>query len=145
MTPTARGSPLGIVFRRLDADLERRAAARLLPDCDLEEHRSACDWYGLCDLTETGNSGLAGVAVVRSLEPGTSCLCALGMSAHYRGGRLGRRLVREVADRLRASGVEEITAPAALDDRVAGLLRRAGFAFRASTQEGGSGWLSLPL
>jgi hypothetical protein len=145
MTPIPRGSPAGIVFRRLDADRERRQAARLLPDCALDDHDSACVWYGLCDLTATGNNGLAAVAVVRSLEPATSRLCGLAMSTDYPGGRLGRRLVREVADRLRASGVEVITAPSSLDGRVAGLLRQVGFAVREQSQGRGSGPLSLPL
>ena len=145
MAPIPPGAPAGIVFRRLDADPERRAAARLLPDCVLDDHDGTCVWYGLCDLTATEATGLAGVAVVRSLEPATSRLCGLAMSNDYRRGRLGRRLVRDVADRLRASGVEEITAPSALDDRAAGLLRQVGFAVRGRSQRRGSGWLSLPL
>ena len=145
MTPIPGGSPAGIVFRRLDADLDRRQAARLLRDCDLDDHDSACVWYGLCDLTATETTGLAGVAVVRSLDPTSSRLCGLAVSTDYAGPRLGRRLVREVADRLRASGVEEITAPPVLDDRAAGLLRQVGFAPRGQPQGGGCGPLWLPL
>jgi ribosomal protein S18 acetylase RimI-like enzyme len=145
MAPIPSGGPAGIVFRRLDADSERRQAARLLPDCVLDDHDGTCVWYGLCDLTVTEGTGLAGVAVVRSLEPATSRLCCLATSTDDRGGRLGQRLVRDVADRLRASGVEEITASLALDDRVAGLLRQVGFAVHWQSQGRGSGCLSLPL
>jgi ribosomal protein S18 acetylase RimI-like enzyme len=145
MAPIPLGFRAGIVFRRLDADLDRRQAARLLPDCGLDDHDGTCIWYGLCDLTATEATGLVGVAVVRSLEPATSRLCGLAMSPEYRDGRLGRRLVREVADRLRASGAEEITAPPVLDVWVAGLLRQVGFAVSGQSQRCGSGSLSLPL
>ena len=142
---TSRGSPAGIVFRRLDADPERRRAARLLPDCDLDDHDSTCVWYGLCDLTATEDSGLVGVAVVRSLGCTTARLCGLAVSAAHRGPSLGRRLVCEVADRLRAAGVEELTAPPAADRRVAALLARAGFVPRDRGQGCGPGWSQLPL
>jgi ribosomal protein S18 acetylase RimI-like enzyme len=142
---TARGSPAGIVFRRLDADLERREAAGLLPACPLDDHDSTCEWYGLCDLTATTAGGLAGVAVVRSVDPTTARLCALAVSAAYRDPSLGRRLVCEVADRLRASGVEELTAPPAADRRVAALLAGVGFLPREQGQGCGSGWSQLPL
>jgi ribosomal protein S18 acetylase RimI-like enzyme len=143
MTP--RGSPAGIVFRRLDADPDRRQAARLLPHCGLDDHDSACVWYGLCDLTANEGSGLAGVAVVRPLGRTTARLCGLAVSAAYRDPHLGRRLVCEVADGLRASGVEELTAPPALDRRVAALLTRVGFVPREQGQSCGSGWSQLPL
>ncbi len=142
---TARGSPAGIVFRRLDADLERREAAGLLPACPLDDHDSTCEWYGLCDLTATTAGGLAGVAVVRSVDPTTARLCALAVSAAYRDPSLGRRLVCEVADRLRASGVEELTAAPPADRRVAALLTGAGFSPREPAQGCGSGWSRLPL
>jgi hypothetical protein len=141
----SRGSPAGIVFRRLDADPERRRAARLLSDCDLDDHDSGCVWYGLCDLTATEDSGLAGVAVVRSVGRTTARLCGLAVSAAYSDRRLERRLICEVADRLRASGVEEITAPPVRDRRVAALLAGAGFVPRGRTQGCGSGWSQLPL
>lgn len=139
------GLPAGIVFRRLEVDLDRRQAAQLLPDCGLDDHDGTCTWYGLYDLTATDTSGLAGVAAVRSLGPAMSRLCGLAMSPDYRDGRLGRRLVREVADRLRASGAEELTAPPVLDVWVGGLLRQVGFAPGAQSQRCCSGSLSLPL
>ena len=143
MTP--RGSPAGIVFRRLDADLERRQAARLLPDCGLDDHDSTCEWYGLCDLTATTASDLIGVAVVRSVDATTARLCGLAVPAAHRAPQLGRRLVCEVADRLRASGVEEITAPPVRDRRVAVLLARVGFVPREQGQGRGPGWSQLSL
>ena len=145
MTATPRGSPAGIVFRRLDADLERRRAARLLPACGLDDHDSACVWYGLCDLTATEDACLAGVAVVRSVGRATARLCGLAVAAAYRDPSLGRRLVCEVADALRASGVEELTAPPAPNRRVAALLARTGFVPRKQGQDCGAGWSQLPL
>jgi ribosomal protein S18 acetylase RimI-like enzyme len=145
MTATPRGSPAGIVFRRLDAGPERRQAARLLPDCGLDDHDSACVWYGLCDLTATEDTGLAGVAVVRSLGRTGARVCGLAVSAAYRDPSLGRRLVCEVADALRAAGVEELTAPPARDRRVAALLARTGFVPREQGQGCGPGWSQLSL
>ena len=89
---TARGSPAGIVFRRLDADRERREAARLLPDCGLDDHDSACVWYGLCGLTAATTRGLARVAVGRSVDAPTAPLCGLAASSPYPARQLqGRR------------------------------------------------------
>jgi ribosomal protein S18 acetylase RimI-like enzyme len=144
MAAQPRGSPACIVFRRLDADPERRQAARLLPDCPLADHDSTCEWFGLCDLTAT-TSGLAGVAVVRSVDRTTARLCGLAVTAAYRDPHLGRRLVCEVADRLRASGIEEISAPPARDHELAALLAQVGFVAQDRIQGRGSGWLQLPL
>ena len=140
-----RGTAAGIVFRRLDADGDRRRAARLFPHCALHDHDGTCVWYGLCDLTAVDTRGLAATAVVRSVGPTTARLCGLAVSAPDAGRRLGRRLVCEVADRLRASGVEDVTAPTALDDRVGGLLTELGFTARAPSRDRGAGWLWLPL
>ena len=145
MSPVLRSSPVGIVFRRLDAEPERRQAALLLPHCELDDHDSACVWFGLCDLTATEKSVLAGVVVVRSIEPLTARLCGLAVSGADRHGHLGRRLVCEVVDRLRASGVEEITVPPTLDRRAAALLVQVGFAPRDPSQGHEAGWLWLPL
>ncbi|WP_448616642.1 GNAT family N-acetyltransferase [Modestobacter sp. URMC 112] len=145
MTPIPRGSPAGIVFRRLEGDGERRQAARLLPDCGLDDHDAACVWYGLCDLTATVESGLAGVAVVRRVDATTARLCGLAVSAAYRDPALGRRLVCEVADRLRASGVEELTAPPTLGRRAAALLVEAGLVPQCQAQRPGPGSSQLSL
>lgn len=147
MAPTPHCSPAGIVFRRLDADPDRRQAARLLGPCPFDDHDGTCVRYGLCDLTAEEADGLAGVAVVRPSPPATARLCGLAVSGADPGDRLGRRLVCEVADRLRASGVEEIDAPPTLDSRVAALLAQLGFtpAARKHSQGRGPGWLWLPL
>jgi ribosomal protein S18 acetylase RimI-like enzyme len=145
MPPIRRGPPLGLVFRRLDADPELRQAARLLPDCDLADHDSTCVWFGLCDLTATDDSGLAGVAVVRSVGGTSARLCGLAVSASFRDRQLERRLVCDVADRLRASGVEEVTAPPVRDSRVAAVLAGIGFVPRDQIQGCGSGWSQLSL
>jgi ribosomal protein S18 acetylase RimI-like enzyme len=142
---TSRGLPPGIVFRRLDAGPERRRAARMLPDCGRHDHDSACVWYGLLDLTAPEGSRLAGAAVVRPVDPATARLCALAVSAASRDLRLGCRLVCEVADRLRAAGVEELLAPPVPDRRVAALLARVGFLPRERDQGCGPGWSQLPL
>jgi ribosomal protein S18 acetylase RimI-like enzyme len=145
MTATPRGSPAGLVFRRLDADLERRRAARLLPACGLDDHDSACVWYGLCDLTATEDACLAGVAVVRSVGRATARLCGLAVAAAYRDPSLGRRLVCEVADALRAAGVEELTAPPVRNRRVTVILAQVGFVPRRQAHGFGTGWSQLPL
>jgi ribosomal protein S18 acetylase RimI-like enzyme len=145
MAANPRGEPAGIVFRRLDTGPERRQAERLLPVCGLDDHDSTCVWYGLCDLTATEDDGLVGVAVVRSVTRTTARLCVLSVSAAYRDPLVGRRLVCEVADRLRASGVEALTAPPALDRGTAGLLARVGFVPRTRDQGSGSGWSQLLL
>ncbi len=145
MAAKLRGSPAGIIFRRLDADPDRREAAALLPECALDDHDGTCAWYGLCDLTAADGGGLAAVAVVRSVDRTTARLCGLAVSAAYRDRTLGHRLVCEVADRLRASGVEELTAPASLDRRAAALLAGVGFAPRKQPQGCAAGWSQLPL
>lgn len=141
----SRGSPSGIVFRRLDAESDRRQAVRLLPACLLDDHDSTCVWYGLCDLTVPEDSGLAAVAVVRAVEPATVRLCGLAVSGVDHGGRLGRRLVCDVADRLRASGVEALVAAPVADSSISALLGRLGFVALEQAQSSGSGWSWLPL
>ncbi len=145
MVAKAPDLPAGIVFRRLDALPERHEAALLLPGCVLDDHDPDCRWYGLCDLTATTTGGLAGVVVVRSVDATTAQLCGLAVPAAHRAPQLGRRLVCEVADRLRASGVEEITAPPVRDRRVAVLLARVGFVPREQGQGRGPGWSQLSL
>jgi N-acetylglutamate synthase-like GNAT family acetyltransferase len=141
----ASGSLAGIVFRRLDAEADLREAARMLPECHLVDHDRTCVWYGLCDLTAAEGSGLAGVALVRVVEPTTARLCALAVSGGSRAGRLGRRLVCDVADRLRASGVETLVAAPVNDSSVAPLLVQLGFVALERPQAGDPGWSWLAL
>jgi hypothetical protein len=96
--------PVGVVFRRLDSAPE-------------------AVWFELRDLT-AGGTGLLGTAVVRWVGSGVVELCAVSVS----GAAVGDRLLREVADALRADGAERVVAtlPGGRE-----LLLRAGFA-RAS-------------
>ena len=141
----ANGSLAGIVFRRLDAESDLREAARMLPDCHLVDHDHTCVRYGLCDLTASEGSGLAAVALVRPVEPTTARLCGLAVSGGFRAGRLGRRLVCDVADRLRASGVEALVAAPARDSALAALLGQLGFVAleRSQAEDPGWSWLAL--
>jgi GNAT superfamily N-acetyltransferase len=143
MALTQPGSTAGIVFRRLDAADERRRAGTLLAARGLHPDDPACAWYGLCDLTAAETDGLAGVVVVCPVDAMTVRLCGLAVSDRYRGRGLGWRLLCEVADRLRASGVEQIVAPAVAGRGVAALLARAGFVAVGNGHR--PGWLSLPL
>jgi ribosomal protein S18 acetylase RimI-like enzyme len=77
--------------------------------------------------------------VIHPLDAVRVELSGLVVSPGYRGRGLGRRLVGEVADRLRASGVEQLLAPPAQDAGLAALLAQAGFVALAP------GWALLPL
>lgn len=145
MPPTARRSQTGMVFRRLDGETERRQAARLLPRCELTDHDGTCVWFGLCDLTaEDPSDGLAGVVVIRTFGEATARLCGLGVSGDDQEHPIGRRLVCEVADRLRASGFDRLTAPPRQDRDLAALL--AGIGFRpCGPGQDEAGWSQLSL
>ena len=142
MELTQPGSTAGLVFRRLDAADERLRAEPLLAARGLDPDDPACAWYGLCDLTVRETEGLAGVVVVCPLDATTVRWCGLAVSGRYRGRGLGWRMLGEMADRLRASGVEQIVAPPTADHGTAALLARAGF---AAVQGHPAGWQSLPL
>ena len=100
MRPDTTELPVGVVFRRLRA-----------PEAT---------WFGLWDLT-AGGTGLLGTAAVRWVGPGVVELRVVDVPADV----VGDRLLREVADALRADGAERVVA--ALPDD-GDLLRRAGFA-----------------
>ncbi len=145
MPPTARRSQTGIVFRRLDGETERREAAGLLTRCRLPDHDEACTWFGLCDLTaEDPLGGLAGVVVVRATGGTTARLCGLAASGDDHEHPVVRRLVGEVADRLRASGFDRLTAPPWGDGAVAALLAGMGFLPCGPGPED-AGWSQLSL
>ena len=82
--------PVGVVFRRL----------RSAPDAD-------GTWFGLCDLA-AGGTGLLGTAAVRWVGSGVMELCALTVPTEPPA--VGDRLLRELADALRADGAERIVA-----------------------------------
>jgi ribosomal protein S18 acetylase RimI-like enzyme len=115
----------GIVFRRLDGAAERGCAARLLAGCVVPG--AGVSWFGLEDLLTPGACGLVGAAALDQVDDVTTQLCGLAVAPAYRGRGLGRRLLADVADRLRAAGVEQLVAPAVHDRALAALLARAGF------------------
>jgi GNAT superfamily N-acetyltransferase len=145
----------GLVFRRLRSPSEHEAAGRLLADSGVAPAaiRSAgeTELYGLWDLAAPNGDGLVGVAATRPPDDAGSVeLCAIAIRAGLRRRGLGRRLVTEVADALRAEGAARLAARLAGDHReAAALLARAGFA--ASTDADGQsagtevGWRYLAL
>jgi ribosomal protein S18 acetylase RimI-like enzyme len=145
----------GLVFRRLQSPSEREAAGRLLADSSVSPAaiRSSGDTvlYGLWDLAAPNEDGLVGVAATRPPDAAGSVeLCAIAIHADLRRRGLGRRLVTEVADALRAEGAARLVARLAGDHRpAAALLARAGFTATtdADGQSAGTavGWRYLAL
>ncbi len=145
----------GLVFRRLRSLSEREAAGRLLADSGVPPAaiRGSGDTvlYGLWDLAAPYEEGLVGVAATQPPdEAGSVELCGFAIRAGLRRRGLGRRLVTEVADALRAEGAARLVARLEGDQRLAAvLLARTGFA--ATTDVGGQsagmdvGWYYLAL
>jgi ribosomal protein S18 acetylase RimI-like enzyme len=144
-----------IVFRRLRSPSEREAASRLLTDSGVPPAaaHSAGDraLYGLWDLAAQPGEGLVGVAATQSLDAAGSVeLCGIAIRAGLRRRRLGRRLVTEVADALRAEGAARLAARLHSEHMpAAALLAGAGFAATtdADGQSAGTdvGWRYLAL
>jgi hypothetical protein len=112
------GLPVGIVFRRLHAEVEHEQAQSLLGPRLVRD--DAWTWFGLWDVA-AGGTGLLGAAAVRSIDARVVELCAcsvLGTSA------VEDRLLREVADAMRAAGAEQMIARLPREQE---LLLRAGF------------------
>jgi GNAT superfamily N-acetyltransferase len=145
----------GLVFRRLRSPSEREAAGRLLADSGVPPAiiRSAGDTvlYGLWDLAAPNGDGLVGVAATQPPDDAGSVeLRAIAIRADLRRRGLGRRLVTEVADALRAEGAARLAARLKGDQRpAAALLARAGFAATsdADGQSAGTdvGWRYVSL
>lgn len=145
----------GIVFRSVRSPSEHAAASRLLADSGTPPAAAhgAGDTalYGLWDLTAPAGEGLVGVAATQPLDAaGSVQLCGIAIRADLRRRGLGRRLVAEVANVLRAEGAARLVArleggrgPAAA------LLARTGFAAPtgADGQAAGTdvGWRYLAL
>jgi GNAT superfamily N-acetyltransferase len=154
------GLPAGIVFRRLHGEDERALARSLLAATgragSAGEERGLA-WFGLWDLAAAEEVALIGAAATRPVTAATVELCALAVPAEPPWQGLGERLLREVADTLRAEGVEQMVARVDGDDGRVALLRDAGLvplpALRrqelpsgASSGADGAGvWLSLEL
>jgi GNAT superfamily N-acetyltransferase len=106
--------PAGIVFRRLHTGVERELARSLLqaggPSWHAVGQTGEWAWFGLWDLAPTEGTGLVGAAATRPVAPRTVELCALAVPAAAPWRGLGDRLLREVADTLRADGDGQIVA-----------------------------------
>ena len=63
-------------------------------------------WFGLWDLAAASGTGLLATAAAHPVEPGAMELCAYALVAEQPWPALGDRLVREVANHLRADGVD---------------------------------------
>ena len=107
--------------------------------------------YGLWDLAAPNGERLVAVAATQRLDDaGSVALCGIVVRADLRRRGLGRRLVTEVADALRAQGAARLVVRLDGDHRpAAALLTRAGFAATtdADGQSAGTevGWLYLEL
>jgi ribosomal protein S18 acetylase RimI-like enzyme len=147
MHPAPRRPLPGIVFRRLRSPSERSAASGLLADSGVPPAaiRSAGNTvlYGLWDLAAHPGEGLVAVAATRPLDDaGSLQLCGIAVRVGLRRRGLGRRLLTEVADALRADGAERLLVRSAdAQSPAAALLARAGFA----TTDGEVGWCYLEL
>ena len=133
MTQALPPEAAGMVFRRCRSPSERRAAGGLLAERGIplaECSGASTDLFGLWDLTApAGEEALAGAAATGPLGDGGEVQLrgiAVAAGAGHQG--LGRRLVCEVADSLRALGAGRLVArPAGGAGATPGLLRSAGF------------------
>ena len=123
MRPDSVELPVGVVFRRL----------RSAPEAG-----GRCTWFGLWDLAAGGTGPLA-TAAIRWAGSGVVELCALAVPTGP-SSVIGDRLLREVADALRADGAERVVAVLP-GDRDRALLWRAGFVDASQ----GPGGLALEL
>lgn len=150
------GLPAGIVFRRLRTEAERALARSLLAAGGRSwpaGRSGGLAWFGLWDLAAAEGMALLGAAATRPLTAGTAELCALAVPAAPAWQGLGDRLLREVADTLRAQGVEQMVARSDGDDGRLALLRDAGLVPLAAPQrselelsrDDTGVWLSLEL
>jgi hypothetical protein len=138
--------PIGIVFRRLHTDVERAKAQSLLgagasPD-------EVWIWFGLWDLAEAlEGTGLLGAAAVRPAAPLVAELCAWTVRDPRAWWIVGDRLLRGVADAMRAEGTERMIATRKRRDEEEELLDHLGFRSAGAQDADGdaTGWLSLEL
>ena len=122
----------GMVFRRCRSWSERRAVGRLLAERGSPQDEPGvadADLFGLWDLTVPAREALAGAAATGPLgDGGEVWLRSIAVVAGAGHQGLGRRLVCEVADSLRARGAARLVArPAGGAGPAPGLLRSAGF------------------
>jgi ribosomal protein S18 acetylase RimI-like enzyme len=155
MDPVPPDPVTAIVFRSIQSPPERSAARRLMADSGIPPAAipNAGDTvlYGLWDLATQTGEGLVGVAATQPSDAAGSVeLCGIAIRADLRHRGLGRRLVTEVANALRAEGATRLAARLESDHGpMAALLMRAGFAATtdADGQSAGTGvvWRYLAL
>ena len=128
MTQALPPEAAGIVFRRCRSPSEQRAAGRLLGERG-GPGVAGSDLFGLWDLTAPAGQALAGAAAIGPLGDGGEVqLRGIAVTAVEGHRGLGRRLVCEVADSLRARGAARLVArPAGGAGPTLALLRNAGF------------------
>jgi ribosomal protein S18 acetylase RimI-like enzyme len=132
MTQALPPEAAGMVFRRCRSPSERWAAAGLLAERGIpvaEGSGAGTDLFGLWDLTAPAGEALVAVAATGPLGDGGEVqLRGIAPAAGAGHQGLGRRLVCEVADSLRARGVARLVArPAGGAGATPGVLRSAGF------------------
>lgn len=159
MRPGSPELPVGVVFRRLSTGVEYELARSVLSTPARAERTGRTGgrwtWFGLCDLAATGGTGLLGTAAIRQVAPGVAHLRGWTVLGAPPWSAIGERLVREVADSLRADGVQHVVTRLTEDRRQErALLHRVGFLpvgrQCVGTQvpddaDGSAGWLSLEL
>jgi ribosomal protein S18 acetylase RimI-like enzyme len=121
-----------MVFRRCRSASERRAVGRLFAERGIplaERGVAGADLFGLWDLTAPAGEALVGGAATGPLgDGGVVQLRGIAVAAGKRHQGLGRRLVCEVADSLRALGAAALVArPAGGAGSTLALLRSVGF------------------
>lgn len=140
MHPIHHAPMTGVVFRRLRSPAEREAAHRLLADGGARQGPvrtpGQAVLFGLWDLAAPNGEGLVAVAATHRLDDAGSVeLRGIVVRADLRRRGLGRRLVGEVADALRAQGAALLVVRLEGDHRpAAALLTRAGFAASADAE-----------
>jgi ribosomal protein S18 acetylase RimI-like enzyme len=132
MTQAVPPEAAGMVFRKCRSPLEQRAVGRLLAGRGIplaERGVAGTDLFGLWDLTAPAGEALAGAVAAGPLGDGGEVqLLGIAVAAGERRQGLGRRLVCEVADSLRALGAARLVArPADGAGPTLALLRSAGF------------------
>jgi hypothetical protein len=123
------GLPAGIVFRRLRTEAECALALSLLAAGGRSwpaGRAGGVAWFGLWDLAAAEGVALIAAAATRPVTAATAELCALAVPTVLPWRGLGDRLLREVADTLRAQGVERMVARPEDDGGRLALLRDAG-------------------
>jgi ribosomal protein S18 acetylase RimI-like enzyme len=133
MTQALPSEAAGMVFRRCRSPSERRAVGGLLAGRGIPlagRDVAGTDLFGLWDLTAPAGEALAGAAATGPLgDGGVVQLLGIAVAAGAVRQGLGRRLVCEVADNVRAQGAARLVArPAGEAGPAVALLRSAGFA-----------------